>query len=77
MLHAVTVTPATSTTTWKCSLADEYGDVIFSLTASTQTGTVAKEVYLPVKGTYTMKLTNTSVDELFQVVLWLDNSVAP
>ena len=71
LLHVV-VQAATGTTTFDFSLVND--DSVTVKTWNRNTGELNEEVYIPLRGIYTMQISNASADEEFKILLMVDES---
>lgn len=70
LLREVLSSPATSSTTYILTITSPEGLIIFETTS--QTGDMADEVAIPVRGNHTVTISSASVDELFNINLVID-----
>jgi len=71
ILGQVIVEPTTSTTQYDISITDKESIKIYERTS--EIGTIAEEVLLPVYGIYTISISNATVDEAFTVKLSIND----
>jgi len=67
LMRNLVVKPTTETTTYDIKLDDRQSAKVFERIA--QTGTYSVETAFPLKGIYTMTITNASADEAFTIEL--------
>jgi len=72
MCAEILVKPATETTQYDISLTDESGIVVFELTS--EIGTLADIVFLPLHEVYTVKIDNATANEKFIIKLMIRES---
>lgn len=65
LLRHVYIRPTTASTTFDFQLTDEEGRVFIDM--DDNTGCLNREYQIPLIGTYTISITNASVDELFDI----------
>jgi len=70
VLRQIIVSPATSTTTYNLTITDDNSLDMFC--ESSITGSYAPEVALPVRGIYTITIDSATNDELFTIVLGVE-----
>jgi len=71
-LGHVVVQATTATTTFDFSLTNEDSMVIKSWTAVTDE--LNDQVYIPLRGRYTMAIANATKDEVFKILLMIDEA---
>jgi len=71
-LHHVVVNPATSTTIYDVKITNSESINIYERVS--ETGTLSEEVQLPIRGTYTITISNATVDEAFTIQLGIDEA---
>ena len=69
LLSLVGVRPATASTQYDIKIVDEDSFTMYERTS--ETGELAEEVLLPIKGIYTITISNATKDELFDLILFL------
>jgi len=70
LLRQILASPATSTTVYDIKIVSPEGLTIFE--ALSCTGDYGVEVVLPIRGIYTVTISNATVDELFTIGLNVD-----
>lgn len=72
ILRQVLCSPTTPTTIYDITITSPEGLIIYQTTS--QTGDLADDVTLPMRGIHTVALANSTVDEVFNINLVVDES---
>jgi hypothetical protein len=67
LMRNVLVKPATSTTTYDVKITNGSSIVVYERTS--ETGTLSEETALPLRGIYTVTISNATADEAFTIQL--------
>jgi len=67
LLQQVVIKPTTDTTMYDFSLTDVNNDIVYNRTDVS--GTLNEEVNIPLRGVYTMSISNATKDEAFDIIL--------
>ena len=67
MLHLITIKPTTSSTQYDFKIVDEDSFTIYERTS--EIGALSEEVRLPLRGVYTVTISNSTIDEAFNIKL--------
>lgn len=71
ILRQVVAKPATGTTIYDISITNPDSSTIYERTS--ETGNLAEEVALPIYGIHTVLVTNSTVDEAFEIQLIIED----
>lgn len=69
MCHSVSVQPATETTVYDIKITDS--DSVDVYERLSETGTLSELLVLPIEGTYTVAVSNATVDEEFNIFIMI------
>lgn len=70
-LWLITLSPATSSTTYDVSLTNAEGSKFYERLS--ESGDLSEELDLPINGGCTLAITNATADEAFTGQLWVEN----